>query len=263
MGNRYNISITPGSNLRTDALIHLAEGKKPLDALRTDLNVSSTTLLHTLRELEEYKLIFEDAERNYALTNNGKIVTRNLIAFNDTIETLHTYESFWLTYDLSPIPDYLLDKIGWLKDSYIISGTPANVLNAYSTVVKLLQDAKKIMVVSSILVPDVTLLFDTFATEKDMRVILTEEVLHPSIEAVGQERIRQVLKENVKLYIVRQNPKIGVFTVTDYFISLGLYRLGGTFDFSSHLMSCSKTAIDWGLALFDHYAERAERVDLS
>jgi predicted transcriptional regulator len=62
---------------------------------------------------------------------------------------------------------------------------------------------------------------------------------------------------------MRQNPKIGVFTVTDYFVSLALYRLDGTFDFSSHLMSCNKTAIDWGLALFNHYNELAESVDLS
>ena len=75
--------------------------------------------------------------------------------------------------------------------------------------------------------------------------------------------LRSAIEKNVKLYIVRQNPKIGLFTVTDHFVSVGPYRLDGTFDFASHLMSCNKTAIDWGHALLSHYAEIAERVDLS
>jgi predicted transcriptional regulator len=62
---------------------------------------------------------------------------------------------------------------------------------------------------------------------------------------------------------LKQNPKIGVCAVTDYFVVLGPYRLDGAFDFSNQLISCNKKAIDWGLALFNHYAELAERVDLS
>jgi len=263
MRDHYNISLTPSSNLRTDALIRLVEGEKHLDVLRNDLNVGSTTASHTLIELEECKLIYQDAERNYVLTNIGKIVARRLMDFKDIIQTLNTFESFWLDHDLSAIPDHLLDKIGWLKDSRIVSGTPVDIFKTYTTVIKLLKDAKKLRLVCSILPPDVKLLFDMFAVEKDVQAIVTEETLHRSIEEVGREQLRKALEKNVKLYMVRQNPKIGVFAVTDYFVSLGPYRLDGTFDFASHLISCSKTAIDWGLALFNHYTEVAESVDLS
>ncbi len=206
--------------------------------------------------------MYEDAERYYYLSTIGKILARRLIDFDDTAETLHTFESFWLEHDLSAIPGRLLDKIGWLKDSRIISGTPMDVFKAYSTVVKLMKDAKKMKAILSVHVP-AKLLFDMFATEKDMHVILTEEVLNPYLEDIGREQLRKVLEMNVKLYMIKQNQKIGIFTVTDRFVSLGPHHLDGTFSFSSHLISCNKTAIDWGLALFDHYAEIAERVDLS
>jgi predicted transcriptional regulator len=259
----YNLSLTPSPNLRTKTLIRLLKGEKKLDDLRKDLRVGSTTVSHTLRELEEYKLIYQDAERNYALTTIGEIVVRKLIDFNDVAETLHAFENFWLTYDLSAIPDNLIDKLGQLKDSRIISGIPVLVFKAYETVIDLLRNAKEIKVVSSILIPDIKLLFDMLVTEKDMRIILTADVLSPSIEAVGLEQVRNAFEKNFKLHVLRQNLRIGFFAVTDRFMALVPYRSDGTFDWSSDLLSCNKTGIDWGLALFNYYNELAESVDLS
>ena len=241
----------------------LIEGKKDLSDLRKDLNVGSTTISHALRELEDNKLIRQDAERYYFLTNIGKIVTNGLIDLNNTMETLYTFESFWLAHDLSAIPSQLLDKLGQLKDSRIISGTPVLVFKAYETVINLLKDAKEVKVVSSILIPDIKLLFDMLVAEKDMRIILTEDALYPSIEEVGLERVNEAIEKNFKLHMLKQNQKIGFFVVTDRFMALVPYRLDGVFDWSSDLLSCNKTAIDWGLALFNHYAELAESVDLS
>jgi predicted transcriptional regulator len=259
----YNLSLTSSPNLRTETLISLTEGKKDLNDLRKDLNVGSTTISHSLRELEENKLIQEDAERYYFLTNIGKIIANGLIDLNDTTETLYTFESFWLEHDLSTIPDQLLDTLGQLKDSRIISGTPVLIFKAYETVINLLRDAKKIKVISSILIPDIKLLFDMLVAEKDMRIILTADALYPSIEAVGLEQVSKAIEKNFKLHMLRQNLKIGFFAVTDRFMAFVPYRLDGTFDWSSDLLSCNKTAIDWGLALFDHYNELAESVDLS
>ena len=263
MTTDYNLSLTTSPNLRTTILISLTEGKKNLSDLRQDLNLSPTAISHLLRELEDQKFIRQDAERCYFLTNIGKIIANGLIDLNDTMETLFKFESFWLEYDLSAIPDYLFDTLGHLKHSRIISGTPVLVFKAYETVINLLRDAKEIKVVSSILIPDIKLLFDMLVAEKDMRIILTADALYPSIEAVGLEQVAKAIEKDFKLQMLRQNPKIGVFTVTDRFMAFVPYRLDGTFDWSSDLLNCNKIAIDWGLALFNHYAEIAESIDLS
>ena len=259
----YNLSLTTSPNLRTETLMRLTEEKKDLSDLRKDLNKGSTTISHSLRELEENKLIHQDAEKYYSLTNIGKIMANGVIDLNDTMETLYKFESFWLAHDLSAVPDQLLDKLGQLKDSRIISGTPVLVFKAYETVINLLKDAKEVKVVSSILIPDITLLFDMLVAEKDMRIILTEDALYPSIEEVGLERVSKAIEKNFKLHMLKQNLKIGFFTVTDRFMALVPYRLDGVFDWSSDLISCNKTAIDWGLALFNHCNELSESVDLS
>ena len=170
MRDDYSL-ILARSNIRTDALISLTGGKESLDDLRKELNVSSSTASHALRELENSNLVYEDVERNYLLTNSGKILTNRLIDVKDLMETLDTFESFWLEHDLSAIPDLLLDKIGWLKDSRIISGTPVLVFKAYETVINLLKDAKEVKVVSSILIPDTELIHDLYAGKREMRAI--------------------------------------------------------------------------------------------
>lgn len=262
MGDNYSL-ILAHSNLRTDALISLAGGKKSLDDLRKELNVSSSTTSHALRELENSNLVYQDAARNYLLTNIGTILTHRLIDSKDLMETLDTFESFWLAHDLSAIPDHLLDKIGWLKDSRIISGTPINVFKAYNTIITLSKEAKEIEMITSIIIPDIDLLFDMLIEKKDVRVIATEDVLYPTIDVIGKEKVTRALEKNLELYIVRHNPKIGIFVVTDHFMGLAPYRLGGVFDWSSDLINCDKRAIEWGRALFNHYVEIAESVDVS
>ncbi len=107
------------SDLRRAIIISLQTGKKPLSELRGDLGVSSTTAIHALRELEKDNLIFQDETRDYALTKIGEIIALKLSDFIDAIEALKKHEDFWLTHDLSGIPEPLLEKIGDLNNSVV------------------------------------------------------------------------------------------------------------------------------------------------
>jgi predicted transcriptional regulator len=52
------------------------------------------------------------------------------------------------------------------------------------------------------------------------------------------------------------------FTVTDKFLSLGLYRTDGKYDFGTDLVSDDPAAIEWGNALFEYYWHRSADVTL-
>ena len=100
------------SELRRGILISLREGKKALSELRTELEISSTTAIHALRELEREHLVFQDEHRDYALTKIGEVIALKLSDFIDAIGVLKKHEDFWLTHDLSGIPPHLIEKIG-------------------------------------------------------------------------------------------------------------------------------------------------------
>jgi len=67
-------------------------------------------------------------------------------------------------------------------------------------------------VVSSVLVPDAEYFHIFYTGEREMRAILSEELFHTRIELAGREQLRNAIEKNLKLYVVRQNLKIGFFT---------------------------------------------------
>lgn len=248
------------SNLRRSILISLKEGKKALRELRDELEVSSTTAIHALRELEKNNLVFQDLDRGYSLTKIGEIVALKLTDFVDVIEVLKKHENFWLTHDLSGIPPHLLEKIGWLKDSTLIEAPATDLFKVHSTYIDMITKAEEIKGVSPIFVPELPFVYETITIEKkgDVQLVVTEGVLN-KIDREVLENIFSDKNSKLKLYIMKGDVKVA-FTVTDYCLSFGLFNLDGTYDWNKDLRSYDKEAIEWGKELFEWYRKRAERI---
>lgn len=120
MESRDLLRLVICSDLRKNLLICLNEDKKSLGDLRNELNISSTTAIHALRELEKSNLVFQDRDKNYALTKIGRILTLKVADFSNAVDVLKKYERFWLEHDLTGIPEHMMEKIGWLKNSNVI-----------------------------------------------------------------------------------------------------------------------------------------------
>ena len=248
------------SDLRKNLLICLNEDKKSLGDLRNELNISSTTAIHALRELEKSNLTFQDKDKNYALTTIGRIITLKLVDFSDAAEVLKKHERFWLEHDLGGIPDHMMEKIGWLKDSVLIKNTETEIFKVHSNFINLLRNAKEIKGVSPFFIPEFAILFEELMFEKntDIQLLLTREVY----EKIDKEIIKKIFANKnlkFKLYILKGNVTVA-FTVTDYFLSLGFFHIDGSYDFSTDLLSYNKKAIDWGSELFEYYVKLSEKV---
>lgn len=248
------------SDLRKNILICLSGGKRPLSHVRESLNISSTTAIHALRELEKNKLAFQDKDKNYALTSIGSTITLKLFDFNNAAEVLKKHEKFWLEHDLGGIPEHMMEKIGWLKDSVIIKNTETDIFKVHSNFINLLRNAKEIRGFSPFFIPDFTSLIQELILEKniDIQLLLTREVE----EKLDKKILKTLLDDKnykLKLYILEQNVKVA-FTVTDYFLSIGFFHIDEGYDYSNDLISQSKDAIKWGKELYEHYVKLSERV---
>ena len=257
------IRLATCSELRRGILLSLREGKKALSGLREELEVSSTTAIHALRELERKNFVFEDEDRDYALTKIGGIIALKLGDFLDAIDVLKKHEDFWLTHDLSGIPPHLLEKIGWLRDSDIIECSATDVFKVYYEFIDMLKDAKEIRGVSFMFFPEYPSIFRELIAKKqtDIQLVMTEEVTDRVLEAVGEEFLKNALtKEDywLKLYTIKEAPK-AAFTVTDYFFSLGFFNPDGSYDWNIDLISYDKKAIAWGVEFFEWYLKQAKR----
>ena len=248
------------SGLRRGILISLEGGKKSLSELRDALEVSSTTAIHALRELEKDKLVFQDGNRDYALTKIGEIIALKLCDFIDAIDVLKKHEDFWLTHDLSGIPEQLLEKIGWLRDSTITEAPATDIFKVYSNFVDMLKNAKEIRGVSSMFVPEYQFIFQELVLGKKINVqlVVTKEVLEKMDQGVLKEIVSDK-SSKFKLYLLKEESKVA-FTITDRFLSFGLFNQNGIYDWNKDLISSDKKAIEWGKELFEWYRKRAERI---
>jgi len=251
------------SNLRKNLAEALRDGKSlTLSQLSEQAGASSPAAVHALRELAKEHLTHQDEHRNYILTNIGEIVMRKLEEINLAIHVLSKNRQFWLEHDLSGIPISLLDRIGALNDSEVLTSTPTDLFKIVSTFYLLLENAKEIRGVSPIYNEE---LFTNFVkmVGKDIKIelVFTHDVLDAVLKDADQAELKEALKSNLKFYTVERQPSLA-FTVTDYFLELGFFRPDGSYDWSNELLSYSEGSLSWGRQLYQYYVEQAELVVL-
>ncbi len=247
------------SDLRKNLILTLNNGSASLADLRQHTGVSSTAAIHALRELEKDHLTSQDDKRNYTLTNIGKILALKLECLVKAANVLAEHAPFWLDHDLSGIPETSLMDIGALEEAHLLTSTPTDVFKAFSTFVMLLENSRKIRGVSPIFTPDLIEIFiGLVAKGIPIELIVTREVLDKTLESSPRGPLQEALDANLKLFVIDHNPKTA-FTVTDYFVTIGLYRFGESYDYSDELLCYSEEGITWGNTLFDYYLARSER----
>ncbi len=251
------------SNVRYRVLLALSEGAKSLGEIQMQVGSTKSTISHALSDLEDEKLITQDSEtKKYKLTNVGWLIYLQIKHVTSSLESIKRFEDFWLSHDLSGIPEELLIRIGDLKDSELHVTTPEHLKLPHEIYIELIKTSKWIKGVSPILFSDYPQEFLglAFGKEVDIEIITTKSVYERLIKLSPPEAVEKVKNiPNVKLYVVEENPKVA-FTVTNNFLSLGLFLPDGTYDMMSDLISKTEKAKKWGIDLFEYYKERAERV---
>jgi len=262
---RNTVRLATCSDLRRGILASLREGKKALSELREELEVSSTTAIHALRDLEKGNLVFEDEARDYALTKIGEVIALKLSDFVDAIRVLKKHEDFWLTHDLRGIPPHLLEKIGDLSNSILIADMPTDPFKSHTTSLQLLETANEVKGIYPIFHLKYIEIIEELVRRKriDVELLVTNEVLDNIVGLVETEgAFKNFLQEpNFALFAMDEDIKIAL-TLTDSVFYLGLFADNGTYDYNSALISDDKRALSWGRELHEHYRQQSEMVDL-
>ena len=251
------------SDLRNNLAQALRNGKKmTLSELSESVGASSPACVHALRELTKEQVTHQDEKRNYLLTSIGEIVTRKFTEINATITALLQQREFWLDHDLNDIPEHLLDKIGYLADSAVLTSTPEDLLKSFSALFTLLQNSNQVRAISPIFAEEMTAQFAKLIEKNvDIELIFTPAVLDATLESGDREELAGALKKNLKIFKIESQPNFAL-TVTDYFVMLAFFRPDGSFDWSNALLSYSPDALEWGRELFAYYVEKTEPVSL-
>jgi len=247
------------SDLRSNILNSLNEEKKSLAQLRDGLKISSTTAIHALRELEKSNLTFEDKDRNYSLTEIGRIIALKLIDFSTTAEVLKRHERFWLEHDLSGIPVNLLKNLTALYNSELIQSTvtPDSVQRF---ITEIFRSAKEEILGIS---PIVTLDWAKAVIERansgiKVSLITTDNVLKISHEDKFKN-FSPIHHPNIYLW-VNNDLRLGLISNKE---TMGLTLIdikSNILDIDKILASNDPVALKWGESLFNGLKKKSQKL---
>jgi predicted transcriptional regulator len=165
---------------------------------------------------------------------------------------IHKFKGFWETHFIRGIPDSLLNNIGDLSESKIIKDEPPSKGRAFENYLKHLKNATEVFhATSSTNSIQLNAIIQRLKDNVPVEFVYTNDV-SKSDEFI--EKIDELKKyKKLKPMVIQYDIKVGL-TVTDTFLSFGLYKFDGTcIDCDEDLFSYDQKAIDWGRRLFEHY----------
>ncbi|MDY7038052.1 MAG: hypothetical protein SV375_18050 [Thermodesulfobacteriota bacterium] len=132
------------SSVRTKIFESLNDGDKDLSRLRDDLDLGGPSILHAIKELEVGSLVKRNDYGDYSLTNIGKVQAILLTDLIKTIAVLSEHKEFWLSHDISGIPEDLLKGTGELNGCKIIRSTTTDLFRPFSNFIEMLGESKRV-----------------------------------------------------------------------------------------------------------------------
>lgn len=257
-----DIKFITTSNVRTKIILSLNNGNKDLNALKNELNLESSAALHALKKLENQKIIIKK-ENKYSLSPVGKLLVLKSENLFKSFYTIKKYRKIWLNHCINGIPKNLLKEIKYLNNSFLVESTPTDIIKPHTHYTKLMNESSEIKSISPIFYyPYIDIYKNALKRGADVKLVLTPLILSKITETAGNELLREISSSNkFKLYQIDADIKI-VFTVTENFLSLGLFSTEGLYDATMKLISHDADAIEWGNKLFDHYIDKATKLNL-
>ncbi len=260
------LKYTSGSSVRVKILICLCEGIQTMSELKKEIGISSSTISYNLSNLEKKKITSKEGEK-YILTPFGLLVTYNLMENMWTTAVISKFQKFWLNHDLSGIPPELIKRIGDLYQSSLVESESGEIYKPHEKYQELILKSNYIKGVSSIFRFNYIELFQYLILENDIDVelILTNDIIQKIIQGLDSDNLKllenSMAKGNVKLGVINKDVRIA-FTVTDKYLSLGLFHEHGDYDNTKDLISDDHDAVAWGNTLFEYYRNQSQKFQI-
>ena len=115
-----DLKFITSSDIRAKIIISLKEGPKKLGDLKDEVHMRSSSILHSMSQLENKNLISREF-RSYSLSQTGEMIAIILIDMVNSFSLMRTHEDFWLNHEINEIPEDLVGKIDCLGDFKVIT----------------------------------------------------------------------------------------------------------------------------------------------
>jgi len=248
------------SEKRKDLLLLLEEGPKTGDEIKTALNVNSTSIMPQIKKLKEGRLIVQDENNVYRLSDMGEIVVEKMGPLLDTVRVFEENYDYWINHDFTAIPEHLLNRIDELGNYFMLEADLNRLFEVPEDFKKNLLASKHIKMFLSYFNPfHIEIYTELVRKETEMCLILTEPVFKRMKMDYFEDLKTLVESKNTEVYICDKNVTLKD-VVTERFCSLVLFDQKGKFD-HQRLMGFDESALKWCEELFLYYKDMSRRLE--
>jgi predicted transcriptional regulator len=253
------LHVISASDKRRNLLILLNSGPLEWDAIKQNLNVTSTGMLPQIKILEEEHLVGREGRR-FFLTPLGKVLATRMEPLVRTMEVLEKNKKFWREHDLGVLPQEILLDISDLGN-YQIAEVPDEDFFNVNPFLENIAQAKTIKGIAHTVHPKYPLFFLALAKKG----VESSLILTPGVYRVIKEKYRDLLEEwlacrNAHLYVPDKDIKFS-FVVTDLNFSISLFFNSGVFDAKKDVVSYDLSARRWGDRIFAYYQNQSKKIE--
>ena len=169
-------------------------------------------------------------------------------------------DNYWVEHDLSGIPQYLLDRIGELKDCNLVERDPSQIFEPNKEFLNLFSSSNHLMAFSSIYRPEFLFLYSESGRLKSgTTLIFTESVLEKILHNHEKKTKKFATVQNTELFVCNDGVKLAELIVSDCGMMISLFDSNGRF-YHDYIYCTESQAITWATELFEFYKSRAWQV---
>jgi predicted transcriptional regulator len=248
------------SDVRSKILLSLREKPKDLPILRSELDFSSSTILHGIYQLEDKNFVFKNSG-HYYLSQMGELAAIKLVNLMKSFSSMNKLESLFLNHEIEVIPLHLLEGIDNLEQGQIIESKLQNLMGSHKAISDRILNSKEIRLISSVFFPEyMDLLKDPDSLKRNVNLIMTDNVCDILLNQYMDD-LHNLDNSKINIWKIDDPLKLS-FAMADEFIALGLFLENGVYDSNRFLISEGNESLAWGNKLFNHYLDQATEFKL-
>jgi predicted transcriptional regulator len=230
-----------------------------MEEIKILLDVSPMAILPQIKRLTDSDLVAQK-DGSYELTDLGFQVFKKVQSLVNVLILLEK-DNYWLEHDLSGIPQYLIDRIGDMKDFSPVKPDPIQIFEPNTELLNFFSSSRYLMLFSSFYRPEFLSLYSKLGSMRsEVTLIFTESVLEKILYNHESSMRKFVSLQNTELFVCNDGAKLVELIISDRGMMASLFDSNGRF-YHDYIYCSGSQAINWATELFEFYKSRAWQVE--
>ena len=251
------------SEIRLKVLVDLLDGPLKIRDINRSSLLSYSSISSNVHKLCEEGYV-EKIHNSFQLTNLGFIYITILMDFHDVVTTISNFSDFWLDHDISSLSLGDLRKLSSLEGSQLVKCNYTDIYKTHKEFKRVFKDSRHLKVIFPYMHPEYPKLIRRLILKGvKVELLVSKGILESFVRDIGRDVVKKGLADgNFSLKYLEEDIKIAL-AIPNKFVSVGLFKMDGTYDQNRLLLSDKQKAIDWGLNLFKSYDDNGMPFNLN